>query len=78
MKKILIILIILISGCRSEEISKYPLRVETSNGSGWNLGTAIILVDSVQMISTKKAEIFKDGTKMIIEAENYLKVYENR
>lgn len=75
MKKIIILSsILLLMSCNQESKSKYKLAVHAVNGSGWDRSLNTILCDSVNMLSTKKAEVFVDGTKINIEAENYISV----
>lgn len=75
MKKIIILSsILLLISCNQESKSKYKLAVTAYNGSGLDRARHVIHCDSVNMLSTKKAEVFIDGTKMNIEAENYITV----
>lgn len=55
----------------------YKLVVTAHNGNGWNRSWHSIKCDSVNMITIKKAEIFIDGTKMIIEADDRITVHSN-
>lgn len=75
MKQIIILSsILLLISCNQESKSKYKLSVTSYNGHGMNQSWHTVNCDSVNMISTKKAEVFIDGTKMNIEAENYITV----
>lgn len=55
----------------------YKFVVTLYNGSGWNRSWHKIECDSVNMLGTKKAEVFIDGTKMIIEADDRITVHSN-
>ena len=73
MNKILIMLpLILLTSCHKE--TKYKFIVSCSNGSGMNSSWYYIKCDSVKMLSTKKAEVYVDGTKLLIEATNHISV----
>lgn len=54
---------------------KHKLVATSHNGSGWGKSWYQLECDSINMLSTKKAEIFIDGTKMIIEADNRITVH---
>lgn len=76
MKKIIILSFIpLLISCDQESKSKYKLSVHAYNGSGWDRTQHTIYCDSVNMLSTNKAEVFIDGTKINIEAENFITVH---
>lgn len=69
---------VLLFSCSSETKNcKYKLVVTSHNGSGWNKSWHRLECDSVNMLSTKKAEVFIDGTKMIIETDNKITVHTN-
>lgn len=80
MRKFLIMLplIVLTSCCietkYKDKETKYKFVVSCSNGSGMNSSWYNIKCDSVKMLSTKKAEVYVDGTKLLIEATNHISV----
>jgi len=55
----------------------YKFVATAYNGSGWNRSWHSIECDSINMITIKKAEVFIDGTKMIIEADDRITVHSN-
>lgn len=75
MKRYLFILIamLFLFSCKEKQ-SKYKFIVSCSNGSGMNSSWYYIKCDSVKMLSTKKAEVYVDGTKLLIEATNHISV----
>lgn len=78
MKQIIILSsILLLMSCNQESKSKYKFTVTAHNGHGMNKSWHTIHCDSVNMLNTKKAEVFIDGTKMNIEAENWITVSSN-
>lgn len=75
----LLLVAVLFSSCSyKKEDCKHKLVVTSYNGSGWYRSSHSIKCDSVNMLGTKKAEIFIDGTKMIIEADDKITVHSNR
>lgn len=78
MKKIIILSsILLLISCNQESKSKYKLSVTFTNGHGLDRSWHILHCDSINMLSTKKAEVFIDGTKMNIEADVNIGVSSN-
>lgn len=75
--KLLLVSILFLSCGNKEEGCKYKLVATLDNGSGWSKSWHSLECDSINMLSTKKAEIFIDGTKMIIEADNRITVHTN-
>lgn len=55
----------------------YKFIATAYNGSGWDRTWHSIKCDSINMITIKKAEVFIDGTKMIIEADDRITVNSN-
>ena len=73
-----VLVAVLLFSCSSENKNcKYKLVVTSHNGSGWDKSWYRLECDSVNMLSTKKAEVFIDGTKMIIETDNRITVHTN-
>lgn len=72
---------VLFASCNEKSEQKtdcnYKLVVTSHNGSGWDKSWYRLECDSVNMLSTKKAEVFIDGTKMIIETDNRITVHTN-
>jgi len=79
MKKILTLLILsvfILQSCDfeieeqiEEVLPTSPITVITENGDGWTWYRSHIDVDSVQMISLKEADIYINGTKQKIFAD---------
>lgn len=75
MEKILFALLFL-TGCNSNSNDdsapkkKYRHYLNVSKGSGWSLGSTNLECDSFQMIDTKHAYAWIDGTKSYVVSEN--------
>lgn len=54
---------------KEEILATTPITVITENGDGWSWYRTHIDVDSVQMISLKEADIYINGTKQKIFAD---------
>lgn len=76
MNKFLLIILplIVLTSCHKDKETKYKFVVSCSNGSGMNSSWYSIECDSVKMLSTKKAEVYVDGAKLLIEATNHISV----
>lgn len=77
-----VIVIICFIGCQQGEVyeyKQYPFTMVVQNGTG-TFGTYFsdIKCDSFQFISTKKAYAWVNGTKLMIIAEQNIKVHSNK
>lgn len=80
MKKLLFIAIIAMIGCNdivTDKFSKYQFGVTIYGGSGMASGYSSIYCDSVNMITAKEAELFVDGRKIKVKADDYITVWSN-
>lgn len=63
-------------GCHRDRTSgqspKRKFSLTLHNKTGYNLVSSVVDCDSFQMVSTKKADIWVDGTKMSIQAEDVI------
>lgn len=69
MKKLIVLLALLLIGCGEDDREKYPITAKMYSGS-----TFSIPCDSVQMISTKEAFIWREGRRMKIVSDEKIKV----
>lgn len=70
-----VLITVLFTSCNEKTDCNYKLVATSYNGSGWNRSRHPIECDSVNMITIKKAEVFINGTKMIIKAEDRITVH---
>ena len=75
--KLMLVAVLLSSCSYKKEDCKHKFVATAHNGSGWSRSWHSIECDSINMITIKKAEVFIDGTKMIIEADNVITVHTN-
>jgi hypothetical protein len=63
-------------GCHGDQtLGQSPKRkfsLTLYNVTGYNLVSSVVDCDSFQMVSTKRADIWVDGTKMSIQAEDVI------
>ena len=64
-----LILIFLLASCCNKQRNMY---VTMSNGSGWNLSSSYIQVDSVTETTPKSATIWINGRKTTVYAERIM------
>jgi hypothetical protein len=57
------------------DTKEYKFGLVSYNGNGFNSTSSTIKCDSVKMYGTKKADVWVDGVKISIEAENVITVY---
>lgn len=72
MKYLLIILLLLVmASCNNREKHR-SMNVYMSNGTGWNLSSTQISVDSVTTTTPKSATIWIDGVKTTIYSDRIM------
>lgn len=76
---ILLLAAVLSSCCdeKSKNMDRYKFGVTLYGGTGMSSGYSQIYCDSVQMKTTKEADIFIDGTKMTVKADDRIAVWSN-
>lgn len=76
----ILMLVAVLSSCneiKSKDWSKYKFGITLYGGKGMGFGYSQIYCDSVQMTGMLSADIWVDGTKMAVKADDRISVWSN-